>query len=596
MLCDTRSNKHFFYVADENEVFRIRSVERTDKKTLEELGSYKFMCVKKYNRNDCMLNEDGAVVIREHKTTTFNNIVEKRKDRVLVKETKSSGKNKTKKAEFDKDTQVDDTSKKVRFDFERTERKLPLGERSEEHTNNAFLDSDDEAETFKASLPELTSSFDFVEAENNEKVDLTKSIGTLFSNKSSHESPRLKAKSSITNETNEAKNQTENNNETHLHSFREEDSDISDSEQSSDNCQQMGKELNNPDDNLIGEMKKINSALPNLELNKKYKAKRLEEVQMEEYKNMNERKFIKQNAKDKPKMKHALKALMKTTAESTVKLPSSSDVKFIEADRKLKEKNKSSAANDRKSKDNEMAKNNEDGQAESDFKTLTVDTAKRPLKDREDKSRNNFQLEESSSDGDDVEMIYQSDKVKLENLNTSKDITENNEDEKHKKPSKSILKIQKGNSPKLSSSRHVTKDKLNSEKVVQPKKKFKMPEDLDLGENDEMWTSLRSSNIIPICKTDKTKPLDSSLTDKDPIERDIEVLDWECDVDESADLARIQQRLRTSQNSTSSSPQLKGIAETSATKKTKHGVSRFDSTRKYLGTSVPRKEKKIIKQ
>ena len=537
------------------------------------------MCVKKYNRSDCLLDDEGAISIKEHKTTTFNTIIEKRKDRVLIKELRSSDKKATTEDKLDKDSV--DAGKKVRFNFKQIEYKtLTDGDQNKAHINKSFLNSDDEDETFNESLPELKSSYDCTEMENTNDVDLSHSTGTFFSNTSISESPRLKS-SQFFNDQDKTK---ENNKKytTDISLFRDDDSDLSDDDQSCNLSPENDRESNHQNKKLIMEMKNITNTLPKLTSAEQSKSKHVEEEAREKQSNdIGKKKFVKQSNKDKSKMKNALKDLMKTTKETKASLPSSTDKKFIETERNLKTDKKTIASELNATDPTENVLNN-DNKARATETPLSSETElSSPQTVDKRKTKKDFQLEESSSDGDDVQMIYQSDKMK----------THSDMKEIRQIPSKPILKIQKGDSPKLSSSRLVDKDKVKPSNLFQSNKKFKMPEDFDLGDDGDIWSSLRSSNVIPVCLTDRTKSVDLTDTSQGPVERDLEILDWDNDNDEKAGLDRIQKQLKYQ----TSSPNTTQSKENSTSKRTKRGVNRFDSSRKYLGASVPQKTKKTVK-
>ena len=97
--------------------------------------------------------------------------------------------------------------------------------------------------------------------------------------------------------------------------------------------------------------------------------------------------------------------------------------------------------------------------------------------------------------------------------------------------------------------------------------------------------------MISVCLTNRTKSVDLTGTSQGPVERDIEILDWENDNDEKAGLDRIQKQLKYQ----ISSPNTTQSKENSTSKRTKRGVNRFDSSRKYLGASVLQKTKKTVK-
>ena len=575
----------FFFPADDDEVFRIRNVAQTDQKVLDELGIHKFLCVKRYHRNDCMLEEDGHFTMQERRTTTFNKLMEKRKDRVLIKEKRTAGKAKAAKEKCDLDDH--NLERKVRFDLEQTERKIPLGSHmnNEGQDNNAFQNSDDEEENIKA-LPELTSSFDIVDTAG--EVDLTKSTGSLFSSQSNHSSPRLKPEQSCIYENKNMKDK--NDSSTCLHSFQE--PEISDDWESSDDekdkADKIEKERTGA--NFVGEMKKIEQSLPRLKLSKEYEAKDLKEVQKEDHlKGINQKKFKKEKSKDKPTVKNALKDLMKTTTGSADELPSSHDTKFIEAQSHIALSNKITAkTNNENVRNLEIVEHNKAEQVQTATSApLAKLTQGRPTME-EGTHVKSLNMDESSSDGDDVEMIYQSDKVKedrtdLHKLNAA-GVEEEKSDRKILKP---ILRLRKGDEPKGDSSepqQQASKSESKSDNMSNYNKRFKMPNDLGLEDDDDMWDNLRSSKIIPVSITNKTKSVDTTYMDQDPIERDLEITDWECDGHEMTEL-----------KPNPESPHSKSIGEHLAAKKKKRGVNRFDSSRKYLGASTPQKAKKAVK-
>ena len=175
-------------------------------------------------------------------------------------------------------------------------------------------------------------------------------------------------------------------------------------------------------------------------------------------------------------------------------------------------------------------------------------------------------------------MIYQSDKMK-----THYGVMENRQI-----LSKPILKIWKRDSPKVSSSMLVDKDKKKSSNLFQSNKEFKMPEDFDLGDDGDIWSSLRSSNVIPVCLTDRTKSVDLTDTSQGPVERDLEILDWDNDNDEKAGLDSIQKQLKYQ----TSSPNTTQSKENSTSKRTKRGVNRLTQVENISVHLYLRKQRK----
>ena len=70
----------------------------------------------------------------------------------------------------------------------------------------------------------------------------------------------------------------------------------------------------------------------------------------------------------------------------------------------------------------------------------------------------------------------------------------------------------------MSSSRLVDKDKMKSSNLFQSNKELKMPEGFDLRANDGIRNSLRASNVIPVCLTNRTKYVDLTDTSQGPVE------------------------------------------------------------------------------
>ena len=573
--------------------------------------------------------------MQEYKTIAFNEFVDKRKERVLSKEKKASAKTNAKRKNKENVDDIQASGRKVRFDLNQTKIKLSAKNDSNEievHDNTAFQDSDNETDSLKA-LPVLTSSYDLTETDTTDAVDVSESTGSFFSSQSNHVSPRLKTKTSLAKTDKEHDNGETNT--TNIKSFNE--SDVSENDELSGeeegDLTNLGVQSN---ESLTGEMKRINQTLPNTEAsNKKYRAKDLEEVKnTDQYIKIDQKKFNNGKSKDKTNIKHVLKDLMKTTkGEPNAKLLSAQETNSAEAQSKASDKETGVKKTDSKTNNTETTKFNsgaagkkhvdvndsmeansksvtetklpvataseskEHMQTESEIDpigTQSEDIMKfRPGK-KGDTNVNHFQLEESSSDGDDVEMIYQSDKVKQERteiyqLNTESDDEKEENQITYLKP---ILKPPKGHVPKSDSPkmhRKFTKEVSKSGTPVRTSKEFKMPDDLVLEENeDDVWNSLRSSQIIPLTVTDSTGSMKSVFTDNDSVEKDIAVLDWEADVNESS---TPKANFDSNPNSTHS----KSIGENLAAKKKKRGVNRLDSSRKYLGANVPHKTKKIAK-
>ena len=59
---------------------------------------------------------------------------------------------------------------------------------------------------------------------------------------------------------------------------------------------------------------------------------------------------------------------------------------------------------------------------------------------------------------------------------------------------------------------------MKSSNLFQSNKEFKMPEGFDLRANDVIRNSLRASNVIPVCLTNRTKYVDLTDTSQGPVE------------------------------------------------------------------------------
>ena len=576
-----------------------------------------------------MLNEDGDFTTQEYKTVTFNKIIDKRKERVLTKEKKANAKTKTKSKNTENVDDIQAAGRKVRFDLEQTKVKVPANDGIDElevHNNAAFEDSDNETDSLKA-IPILKSSYDISETEKTDAVDVSKSTGSFFSSQTSHVSPRLKRKASLAETVHE--NDNVDTATTNIKSFRE--SDISENDGQSEEEEEEAENANFPSDSFTGEMKRINKTLPNSEaLNKKYKAKDVEEIKQQN--KIDQKKFSEGKSKDKTKIKHVLKDLMKTTKSESAKLPLTEEAESVGAQRKPSHKELESNKIYAKTNNIETVEYSSDNNGnsevgihesiEANLKSINepkIDDAsserkvhrttesesnsinthsKNSVKSRpgkkEDPILKPFKLEESSSDGDDVEMIYQSDKVvqkrkELYQLNTD---TDDEKEENEITVLKPILKAPKGKVPKSGSPemiRKFCKDVSKADTKVRTSKEFKMPDDLVLEDNeDDVWRSLRSSQIIPVTVTDSMRSMESVYKTRGSVEKDKQILDWEADLNEGS-------KVKTSFNTNSNSTHSKTIGENLAIQKKKRGVNRLDSSRKYLGAAVLIKTKKITK-
>ena len=589
-----------------------------------------------------MLNEDGDFTMQEYRTITFNRIIDKRKDRVLSKEKKVNAKTKTKDKNTENIDDIQASGRKVRFDLKQTKAKVPATDEKDEkderhvHNNEAFQDSDNENDTdsFKA-IPVLSSSYDVAETEKTDTVDMSQSTGSFFSNQTAHDSPRLQRKASLVapNE----KNDDLDTNVTNIKSFHE--SDISENDEESEDEEHeldgVKSEVKSSND-LTGEMKRINQTLPN-SLNKRHKAKDIEEIRTEEQQNrVDQKKFSKGKSKDKTKIKHVLKDLFKTTTGQPATLPLAEERGLVAAQRKTRQAESESKKIEAKLNTTEHVKpkdietsehsnndraTNQDSISNSmetniksikEQKTSVISHERREYKQNESESnstgthsKNNvksrpgkkaesksksFKIEESSSDGDDVEMIYQSDKEiqkrkEMYQLNTDTDDATVESGVTLLKP---ILKANKRHIPKSKSPemvRKVCKEISKPDSTVRTSKEFKMPDDLVLEDNeDDVWNSLRSSQIIPVSVTDSMRSMESVLTNRSTVEKDIQVLDWEADLNESS-------TSNTSPNTNSNSVKSKSLGENLASQKKRRGVNRLDSSRKYLGSAVPKTKK-----
>ncbi|WAQ99500.1 hypothetical protein MAR_023873, partial [Mya arenaria] len=329
-VADLTCQRDFIFKAitdqDQDHVFRTRCAEQTDEKTLQTLGSYKFVCVKKVEKMD-----DEEETIKEHTTTSFGDLVNKRKEKVLAKDAKkrSTGIVKNTSMTFDEAKSKESSSGYINDD---TRGKLQGATSSKDGVvNKAFAHDDKSKEiedvTVSPRIPELKS----VVGQQGDDVNLDvideskEALSDSITSVSETDSAIFEMSKSVSG----VRKNISSKSLTAVCSFEINDYDLADDESSDDDeFQTKPSLLKNTEskENLFDELAKINKTLPTA------KQVPLASSEIDHSEHKDEHGDAKKN-KDRKKHKvgKVLKDLTKTTKATKMSLPSEEDTKYKEA-------------------------------------------------------------------------------------------------------------------------------------------------------------------------------------------------------------------------------------------------------------------------
>ncbi|XP_052278801.1 uncharacterized protein LOC127877175 [Dreissena polymorpha] len=535
-------------------VFRTRCTDQTDKQRLQELGTFKFMAVKRFDKYD------AEATITEHETTTFGELVNKRKDKIIANDAKLKAKHLLGNHHNDKDLGRTKSEENV---YASDSTKDISRANTIIFTNEGFdndSESDVESDTAPA-IPELPS--DEINASTNtqihtEQVSKPKfALDTMFTAKS------VKSRTDGTSEG--SKRTIENKSLTAVCSFELQDSVVMvDSETyryDSLHDNKIGLTTTSTFENVgtkesvLDEIKKLDSSLPNVE-HAKPRSTENDGVSSEETSDDKNKKVKSQKKKHKRKIIKDIKELTKTTYAAAPGKPSEMDIRYQKARVRLS-KNKTKTSSNVKAEINQTheilrgsieevrAKNDEqqrDASGQEDTISVCDDTV------------SDFKVVESSSDGEEVEMIYQSER-----------------------------QTDRGNVKPVQESAIDTLidevKKVNTESLISRKDDNSFDQQNDFNSEDEFKMSDSENEV---------KPVEFNLyASKEPHIVDVRASSVEHDID----VTDLDEAVVTQSNPFNDVPKLRLNTRDSLDKKVKRG-SKNTSIRKYLGLNPPLRNKR----
>lgn len=378
-----------------NEVFRTRNVQNTNRATLERLGVYKFVSVKKVKKTD---TDD---VIKERKTGKFGDLVEKRKEKVVKKDKKLLNK----RPELQKTTSNVSMSQKEQIaesnDSRKDQNETARMEPQVEHVNKAYNSDEKDAGCVQETprLPEISSFECTNENEKNVDIEIPSELNddeSIYSN--------LKPTDSVNGPINFRMEKKRNKSMTAVCSFENFDGDIESSSTDSEdeNEEKTVRMVTDRKENLLDEMFRIEKSLPAIV--RENRPKDVEELKAEETAKKETEKDGKPK-QNKIKVGKVLKDLMKTTEKQSNELPSAQDSKYMNSKNKLLKERSRKKAQDGKSTLYKKHGNQKSEERSNDDKGAALN--ERSEKDKDEQSNDNLSII-SSSDGDTVEMLYES--------------------------------------------------------------------------------------------------------------------------------------------------------------------------------------------
>ena len=636
-------------------MFRTRCAEQTNVERLQELGTYKFVCVKKVEKND-----DDDDIIKEHSTTTFGELMNKRKEKVIAKETKSLKQLKRKGTD---ESKYSEPIQEQPVSINKTEESPKKSEREETNFKEKYkpqvqfrdqtLEVEDNFnEAFvtpmnggtSPRIPEISSVLCCEDQDDDDSVELAipseirTDDSTLFSRREEDQGGVLEPLPKI-----DFRRRRENKSMTAVCSFEfggPDDGSDTESETDSDEDDDV---RNNKTDKLIGELSNIDKTFSST-TNQQLTAEAADETD-ENAETENKAGRYKTKTKDKPKMGKLLKDLTRTTTSASMRndCPSKTDAKYQEAKENIKEEKRKAKSKESQSKKQKSVKNK--GKEKSHVKTgsptpkvgksreirdsieyVTQDTGfsldfenfgfndseeeeNADVVDEENKESvdkvseqedavSNFDADDSSTDGDDVEMIYQK-HDQVEKLDDIEDGNEVGVTDDSKNTVETLGQTNRALSPINVVSRPksalLTMGMSNVKPLYQPSVMTNLHVDIvedvfDLGEgannsnnNIEAPGSKWNVKKRPIIRPNTSMSFSVSEVQSTDFEEDLDL----ADIDEDGNAITVP----TEHGGRTMVPPLKLNYQAALAKKAKRPGKRQNSNMKYLGSSVPAKSK-----
>ena len=321
-------------------MFRTKSAAQTDLKTLQELGSFTFVCVKRYDKVEGDETYDDSYISRmaEHDATTFGELVKKRRDKVLIKEKRLAEKKKSRKSRntnhsleaICENTRVDD-SYSLDDNYSMKDNNIKKDSPQEQDAGSE-VDESKEDNDLSLRIPEVAS----VLCDNDDETyrELPDSIRNntserLFIPGTHHD---LVSKDDVLEFTDTFRDDVQNsvNGVCRFNDDKECDSETESDDSAIEN--NTAGSCHTANDDFMSEMLKIEKTLPALRDSSLLKLKGGQDLKAEDGSGK------KKANKSKPGVKKALKDLMKTTEGKKDKLPSETDERFIEASSKIRQR------------------------------------------------------------------------------------------------------------------------------------------------------------------------------------------------------------------------------------------------------------------
>ncbi|KAL3879100.1 hypothetical protein ACJMK2_031413 [Sinanodonta woodiana] len=564
--------QEIFQISKEGDVFRTKAMSsnshgdpqnRVPEMTVGQ-DNHKFVCIKKYPQN----GEDGDGQIIEYETTTFQEIILRRKTKVLskVKREKSHTKEDEKKPEV--------------LDSESTIVKTPYVEKQ---TDTNDFEGDESESDDTSQIPVIASSI--MERQTQDKTEFTlEGSGSFFMKSQETLSPTLK----------EMHENKADASDTVLHTFREESSsDDSDESFSPEHETDKTGKMRETED-VRKEILRISQTLPALKEDR-YKSKTIEKVVTDEMKK--EKKATRTNGKyKKMNIKKCIKDLMKTTEyrEDMPELPSKNDARYAASVKPKFVRNLVTTEKDSNTSGNDKANISEDAvhamhnnaKSSSDSDNVEETSQGRVTTDVEHFDENLFT--------DDKLDVINPPQERINNYNEVIELdSEINESKRVFEEKENIDKVDSflSQMQDLPNRKHAYKDGpceyVNTgDKVFQTNPEFKLRNDLSRGFIDKTPDrDLHEASISPVGQTKWAQRIATSDSSQSKLEADLEICDSDGDIKEYIPTL-------TTQPSGKLIEIGMGPGTVGSLTRVRKGRSKYDSTRKYLGERVPKKKNK----
>ncbi|KAL4230584.1 hypothetical protein ACF0H5_010962 [Mactra antiquata] len=576
--------QHIFNEGAEKSVFRTRNAQNTDPATLDRLGTHKFVSVKKIKKSDRDIDE----IIKERTTGTFGDLVDKRKDKILKKDVRLHKMLLEKENKLKNECKPEKPTSNVLKIVDGKHKTLETVNAPKiEHVNEAYSSDEEEHKnepTDTPRLPEITSE---EYTRDNEKTPDIEIPSEVREHSSVYLRPTDSIDALLTFSERKGKKGIDNKSMTAVCSFENFDqvsqTDTSESEEEEE--EKLPNVIANKD-NLLDEMSKIEKSLPVIA--SENKAKDISELKEEE------KEAKKTDSEKEGKSKHhkikvgrVLKDLMKTTEKQNEQLPSIQDPKYIDSKNKLKMKAQSTKTS------KSCSPTASDLQQTVELSKKETDTLKDAKKSNEEKTKSNRIIESgsddkdkvesfdksrfsisSSSDGDTVEMLYESHRSMTDVTSFGSDTENQTAGKQQNMPidsetSTTIDYIARANIPK---GNRVAR----SEDIVETISKDgkEIMQDIGRKSKDSFMQVDEDSNI------DCIKLQGRTLIGVQRMQSFLDVTDME-DLNELDEPGPVKP-----------TPNVPSLKLDSLNKKSKRGTKQYNSNRRYLGAALPNKQKK----